>query len=333
MKKHSIQIKDADKKIWKNIKQTIPKKIFDFHVHSFHRKGFKNGIPDSLKFYLPCDTQIVLNNLHSVFPEREVSAIVMGWPNISADILKQNNYIASSSEKLGTFFLALISPQTDINYIKKIVKNNRCVGFKPYKCFAKNPEDARITDFLNQQQMEIAQENNLIITLHLSKKGGISDPVNIEDLIHLAEKYPSILWNLAHCGRSFIPDYIEKSLEKLKPLKKFNIYFDTSAVTDSEVFTLFFSFFGSDKILYGSDAPISFLHGRCVGFGYEWAFITEETHSISASFPVFPVLILYEQIKAMNKAFRKSDFSKADIKRVFYENSKKIVQNIIRGKK
>lgn len=178
----------------------------------------------------------------------------------------------------------------DVSYLESIAKKRGCVGFKPYKCFAENPEDARITDYINTEQSEVANHYGFIITLHLSRRAGISDPLNLEDLYYLSEKYPYVIWNLAHCGRFFIPDYIENVVIHLKQLLSRNIYIDTAAVTDNEVFTIVFSDFEHDRIFYGSDIPVSFLRSRCVGFGYDWAFITEETHSITASFPVAPAL-------------------------------------------
>ncbi len=326
------ELREVDRKIWSEIGQIIPENIFDFHIHCIYEGGFTGRIPDPLKIYLPCDIEAVLDNMRTVLPERKTTGIITGWPAITADLLKQNDYISSSAARNNLFFLALTAPQMDARYLENIAKKRECVGFKPYKCFADFPEDARITDYITEKQIEIADHYGLIITIHLSKRAGISDPLNLEDLDRLSEKYRSVFWNLAHCGRSFIPDYIENAAVHLKRLMKRNIYLDTAAVTDNEVFTIVFSEFGPDRILYGSDIPVSFLRGRCVGFGYDWAFITEETHSITASFPVKPALLLYEQIKAMNKAFRKTGFKMPEIEKIFFRNSEKIIQKITKGK-
>ncbi len=326
------ELREVDRKIWSEIGQVIPETIFDFHIHCFREDGFICDIPDSLKVYPPCDIEAVLSNIKTVFPERKTGCILTGWPSTSSNLVKQKDYLSSAAAKNNLFFLALINPDMDIKYLEKIVMKKECIGFKPYKCFADTPEDARITDFITKQQIEMANHHGLIITLHLSKKAGISDPQNIEDLDYLSEKYPSVIWNLAHCGRSFIPDYIEGTIPCLKRLLKPNIYFDTAAVTDSEVFTIVFSEFSPDRILFGSDIPVAFLRGKCVGFGYDWAFIAEETHKITASFPVEPALLLYEQLKAMNKAFRKTGLDRVDIENVFFKNAEKIIRKIKKGK-
>lgn len=328
----NIKIEQVDKRIWDEIKHVIPENIFDFHIHSFLDNSFYGDVPDSLRVYLPCDIDTVLYNMQLIFPERKCTGIITGWPCTTSDLIKQNNYAADSAKKNNLFFLALVNPLMDNLYLEDIVKKKECVGLKPYKCFAKNPEDARITDYLTMKQVEIANKYGLVITLHLSRRPGISDSLNLEDLYYLSEKYPDVVWNLAHCGRSFIPEYIEDAVGSLKQLMKRNIYLDTAAVTDSEVFTIVFSEFGSEKILYGSDIPVAFLRGKCVGFGYDWAFIADETHSITASFPVAPALLVYEQIKAMCRAFKKTGFIMSDIERIFFRNSEQIVRKIIKKK-
>ncbi len=327
-----IKIEHVDRKMLDEINQFIPGTIFDFHIHSFLDSGFNGGVPDSLRVYLPCDIGTVLYNMQLIFPERNKTGIITGWPCTTSDLIKQNDYAADSAKKNNLFFLALVNPLMDNLYLEDIVKKKECVGLKPYKCFAKNPEDARITDYLTMEQIEIANRYGLIITLHLSRKPGISDSLNLNDLYHLSEKYPDVVWNLAHCGRSFIPEYIEKAVGSLKQLMKRNIYFDTAAVTDSEVFTIAFSEFGSEKILYGSDIPVAFLRGKCVGFGYDWAFIADETHSITASFPVSPALLIYEQIMAMCRAFKKTGFIMSDIEKIFFRNSEQIIRKVIKNK-
>ncbi|MCM8765139.1 MAG: amidohydrolase [Candidatus Omnitrophica bacterium] len=327
-----IEIRNVDRKIWAEVSHLIPKKIFDFHIHSFIQSGFIGEIPEFLKIYLPCDIKSVLNNIRLILADRQISGLITGWPSGESDLKKQNDYIATSANENNLLFLVLTKPQLDQSYLETIIKKKQCIGFKPYKCFAKDPEEARITDYISHHQLEIANYYGLVITLHLSRRAGISDSINIEDLSLLAEKYPSIIWNLAHCGRSFIPDYLEKAIGQLSHLKKMKIYFDTAAVNDSEVFSIIFSEFGSEKILYGSDAPVGFLRGRCVGFGYDWAFIAEETHQITASFPVSPALATYEQLKAMNKAFKRLNFLDHETKKVFFKNAQEIVQSIINKK-
>ena len=64
--------------------------------------------------------------------------------------------------------------------------------------------------------------------MHLSKKYGVADEENINDLIFLSEKYPNVKWILAHCARSYSAWGIEKAAKKLRVLK--NIWYDLSLI-------------------------------------------------------------------------------------------------------
>ncbi|HXK45568.1 MAG TPA: amidohydrolase family protein, partial [bacterium] len=304
-----VQIKSVDEKIWnEEIQNLLPSRIFDFHLHTFTSKSFSGGTPDSLKIFGNCSAGAIIEKLIHLFHQKTTEFLFTGWPTSSSLLLQQNQYLAKAAEKYNFYFLALVSHKLDEKYLENLLKSEkRCLGFKPYKCFSVrvDPEDAKISDFLPEKQIEIANQYGLVITLHLSKKKGICDPENIEQLLYFVEKYPHVIWNLAHCGRSYIPHNLEKSINSLSRLKgKKQVFFDTSAVTDREVFVILFSEFGANQILFGSDAPVCFYRGRCVRFGYDWAFITQETHSITASFPVSPALLLYEQLWAMCHAIK-----------------------------
>ncbi|MGB9641971.1 MAG: amidohydrolase family protein [Candidatus Ratteibacteria bacterium] len=284
-----------------------------------------------MKIFGNCSAGAIIEKLCHLFPERTVEFLFTGYPVSSSLVLQQNQYLAKAAEKYNFYFLALVSPTLDEKYLENLLKSEkRCLGFKPYKCFSINadPEDAGISDFLPEQQIEIANDYGLIITLHLSKKKGICDPVNLEQLLYFVEKYPHVIWNLAHCGRSYIPQNLEKSINSLSQLRGKQVFFDTSAVTDREVFVILFSEFGPGQILFGSDAPVCFYRGRCVKFGYDWAFITQETHSITASFPVSPALLLYEQLWSMCHAIKVNDIKQKDVDKVLYQNAIEIIDRV-----
>lgn len=330
------ELRDVDRAIWKEeLEDFVPRTIFDFHTHVFLQDGFLGGVPDALKSYEPANFEALIENSGIVYPGRQFSGIVTGWPNPKADIAAQNRYLLEGTEKYGNLFhlLALVTPQMDSRQLYRLIDSRFVVGLKPYKCYARNadPEDARITDFLPEEQMHIANERHLIITLHLSMRKGISDRRNLEDIEMLSDRYPDISWNLAHCGRAFIPDNLERILPCLGQLRKRRIYFDIAAVTDHEVFHLLISTMGADRILFGSDAPVALLRGRCVQFGNDWAFITEETNVISASFPVSPTFVIYEQLRALRRASLRSKLSRPDIENIFHGNAELLLKEVQHG--
>ncbi|MCM8820500.1 MAG: amidohydrolase [Candidatus Omnitrophica bacterium] len=320
--------------IWeRELKTFLPEDIFDFHSHIFNIENFSKKLQKEGIFKKFCvyggREEIYYNKL--LFPGKKVRFLFAGFPYSGCDIRRQNDFVYRETQKLqGSKFFILTTPALEERYLKIWIEEKGTSGFKPYKCFSiKDPEKSRIADFLPYNQIEIANKYGLIITLHLSRKKGLADRYNFNDLLMLSDKYHSVKWNLAHCGRIFIPHYIEEIAYRLEELKNRNIYFDISAVCDSDIFSVFLSKIGPLKILFGSDNPIGLLRGRCVGLGYDWVFITEDKvpfDKMKESFgPVEPTFMIYEQLMCFRRAFTKAKLTKKDIQNIFYNNARKLL--------
>jgi len=295
-------------------------------------------VPDALKYYEPAGFKSLRKNLETVYPSRKISCLVCGWPNPASAVELQNRYIVREVARAAegsAYGLVLVTPEMRAARIAEFMREPGIVGLKPYKCYARgaDPEDARIRNFLTDGQMALADEQRLVITLHLSMRKGISDPRNLDDIEMLAEKYPGIAWNLAHCGRAFIPENMEAIMPALRRLRKKRIYFDIAAVNDSEVFYTLLSGIGPDRILFGSDIPVGLLRGRCVQFGNDWSFIAENTHSITAVFPVVPTFQIYEELRTFRRAARRYRITRRDIGKVFFGNAEGIIREVANGRK
>ncbi len=330
-----VELREVDKTIWREeIENFLPERIFDFHCHIFKRDGFHSSIPKEIKIYLPGNLNSLIKRSEILFPKRKMKYLLTGWPIPSSDLIKQNEFVFHQIEtaQKETFGLMTISPDMKPDYLIREIQNKGFIGFKPYKCFSqgKDPEDSRIEDFLPKGQLEVADQYRLIITLHLSKKKGISEPQNLEDLERFFSDYPNVIWNLAHCGRAFIPENLEKALPTLKRWNKknINVYYDTAAVNDSEVFYLLLTEIGVKRILFGSDNPIGFLRGKCIGLGYDWTFITEDKFSFKESFgKVKPTFLLYEELRALKRAAQRANLLNEEIEDIFYRNAERILSS------
>ncbi len=326
-----LKWRNIDKIIWKEeLEDFLPERIFDFHNHVFSPAGFHDSLPKELEIYLPSNLNSLRERNEILFPKRRIKYLLTGWPGPSSDLEKQNEFVFRQMKTVQKEVLGLmtVSPDMKLDYLIKEIKDKGFIGFKPYKCFslAKDPEDSRIEDFLPKGQLEVANQYRLIITLHLSKKKGISESQNLDDLERLSSDYPNVIWNLAHCGRAFIPQNLEPALLRLKTLKHRKICYDTAAVTDSEVFYLLLAEIGFERVLYGSDNPVGFQRGKCVGLGYDWAFITEDKFSLKESFgKVEPTFLLYEELRALKRAAKRVNLSKKEIENVFYRNAERIL--------
>src|SRR5207302_8954777 len=85
------------------------------------------------------------------------------------------------------------------------IRQHRFVGFKCYRWYSVTGDvnECRITDFMPDHLVAVANHYGLMIMLHVAKKAAIADAENLADLERLTAKYPRVRWVLAHCARSY----------------------------------------------------------------------------------------------------------------------------------
>jgi predicted TIM-barrel fold metal-dependent hydrolase len=118
---------------------------------------------------------------------------------------------------------------------------------------------------------------------------------------------------LAHVGRSF-------NHRTVRGLTAFtdrpNIVVDTSAITEPESIKFALGTLGVDRVLYGSDYPISHFRGRCVtaGDSFQWIYADEMNNPRMT-------LIGIESLLSHRKAAEDLGLRRAEIERIFYGNA------------
>ena len=115
----------------------------------------------------------------------------------------------------------------------------------------------------------------------------------------------------------------------MKPYE--NIFFDTSAVTESGAFQAIINSFGHKRLLYGSDFPITHIRGKCVSIADQFVWLTAEnlqnlskrnnTHHLNQ---LEPTLVGYESILALREAAVLMNLSITDVEDIFLNNAKNI---------
>ncbi len=116
--------------------------------------------------------------------------------------------------------------------VERQIVEDGFLGLKPYRLYTTtgDPKESRITDFLPEHQLEVADRYGLGIILQLSKSGGVADDDNINDLERLSERYAHVRFIMAHCARAFYPQPLDRVGERLARLR--NVYFDSAAVCE-----------------------------------------------------------------------------------------------------
>lgn len=315
----------ADDQIWQEeLASFVPLRIFDAHVHLLDRQHVPAGQATT---WTNTDMLGLQRWANRLYPGREVHFLVLGTPIVGIDVANHNRWLANEVQRDSRSRVhRLVTPHCDIDEIRRSITTQGFTGLKPYRLFSSTGDVAqcRIRDFLPPAQLELANELELWVTLHLSRFHGCADEQNLADLTqYTTQRYPRIKWILAHCARSFTYWPIQQAIDRLRDLP--NIWYDTSAVTDVRPLITLFSREDRSRILYGSDGvDATYFHGQYVALGRSWQALDVDSLQPTLAFPHCdgrPILAIYEQLLAMKHAAEIVGLSATEIDAIFYDNA------------
>ena len=328
----AIEIRDIDKQIWQEeLEEFVPQKIYDAHTHIYlpehdHEEKSFVGL-DWIHQYTPkMDHEELSRTYALLFPGRQVHSLLFGWPFEKPNFDGINQFVSEQAarNRLSVPFM-LTPPSLTPDELAKQIDSGGFRGLKPYLFWTEKRWDASIIDIIPERLIEVADEKELIITLHLSKKAGIADEENIKQLVYLSDKYPKVRWIMAHAARASVVWPLQRAIDRIKDLP--NLWYDVSSVTDSTVYSLLFRKVPLDRIMFGSDIPSDLARGKLIGFGFAWALMTEDViarldtnHCDSR-----PTFVLYETLRSARWAMLGEGFSREQIEDFFFNNAVKLL--------
>jgi len=319
-----ISLKPIDIDIFENeLNSFLPKKIFDMHTHLWSEKHIGQCVENS-GLRVEMDFMGLKECCSTLFPGRKMHFALLGTPIKHIEYNDHNNWLAQEAAKdsLSQAFMLTI-PNMTSEFLLEQIEENCYAGFKPYRVFAEDMDEARIKDYLPENQMEVANEKGLCVTLHLAKFDGVADKYNQNDLKLFTNKYPGIKWILAHCARCFNSRFLEQSIYFLKDLP--NIFYDTSAVCDLHSHILLLKHEDKKRILYGSDLlAASGVRGKYISYGNAWEYYKGNQHL--AYCDPEATFVIYEQLRAQKQAAEIIGLTTDEVQDMFYNNAMRLLQ-------
>ena len=335
-----FELTDLDRQIWREELQAfVPHRIFDIHAHVY--QWASNTDPD--KQNSPCrellgdrfadapwDLLDACDGL--LMPGREVHRLAFPFPfKESCDFEASNRFVAEQVQPdPASGALMLVHPDMSADDLDEKIDRHGFLGFKAYRFYSSTGDavDCRITDFLPQHQIAVADRRRLLIMMHLAKRDAIADPENLADLERLSERYPNARWILAHCARSYSSWPIERAASLLRRLA--NVWYDVSSVCESDAIAGLLDTVGPDRVMYGSDdVPVGVLRGKYISFGHAWAYLSETNHSLDLSH-CRPQMTFtrYEQLRAMSRAAGNLSLTRRQIEAIFHDTAMGLVESV-----
>lgn len=316
----------------KELNSFVPDKVLDAHTHIWSRAISGSDVPDG---YRPLDDELTIDVWHermnSLFPHRlQGGLIIPGVLNGTlGNLEKQNAFV--SREALSDDLCRpsmFVTPEMDIDYVRQEVKRLNVAGLKCYHyASTKQPTwDSDIPDFLSEDLVRVAHEEELCITLHMVKPRAVADPSNQYWIRKYCEKYPNMKMILAHAARSFNPIHAMEGLNNLRGIP--NLWCDMAAVTEVGACEAIIEILGHDRLLWGSDFPVSHIRSRCVSIGdtFAWIYPEDLIHQqhltdISTSF----ILNGLESLRILKQAVWHRRLNTNQTEDIFFRNLSKII--------
>ena len=328
------RMEPLDRQIWEEeLSEFVPNRIFDAHCHIYQADfdlNYRDALARKQDFktetvWIDCDIDTVRQVESVLMPGRQITRLAFPFPFYRCDFRKSNEFTGREARKeSGSAGLMLVEPSMPAHEVEKTILKHRLLGLKPYPRYCPNREfGCRITDFLPEHQIAVADRYGLLIMLHVGMKKSFADPRNVSDMLRLADRYPRAQWILAHGARSFSPYPIEKAAPSFRGLP--NVWYEVSAVCCMESFDVLFSQVDTDRILYGADSgDVAFSRGKIVFYGSNWGDLTPSTNQLGGELTFF----LYEQLRAMRRAAIRLGLTRKQIQDIFFTTGDRLVRSV-----
>ncbi|MFA6376970.1 MAG: amidohydrolase family protein, partial [Candidatus Paceibacterota bacterium] len=248
------------------ISQWLPATIIDAHLHCQFRQNHENMFNPNAKYP---------GGMFSCFPwseHREIlrkifgrrirqKVVLLGFP--FSEWEEENNKHLFSLVDIGTRFIPVLTMTAEKSATRvEEMLDRGFSGIKMYPTRAQKSSSTRIIDVFLEEVLGVADKKSLPIILHLPQ----DIFANLDELIFLAKKFKKISFVVAHMGNVYL--YDKRFLEALQKISKVpNVLFDTAMVADPQVLAEALAILGSQRIIYGSDAPFSYIRGRFYNSG------------------------------------------------------------------
>lgn len=246
-------------------------------------------------------------------------------PCAGLDVQAANDLVASEMQRSASCRgLMIIRPDDDPVHVETQLQRHRFDGFKVYHLFAARPDTFHATqdEFLPPWAWELAHTYRLVIMMHLVRAKALSDQLNQSYIQSNCRRYPNAKLILAHAARGFNANHTINAISNLRGLE--NVWFDSSAVCEPSALEAIIENFGTTRLLYGSDFPVSELRGRCVSVGDGFYWLHDNNAKWDEWLHGSPQLIGIESLIALRQACRRMKLIDRDVERIFCINANEL---------
>ena len=339
-----FEVTEYDKKVYEEqLKDFLPDKIFDVHVHVWLRSLLD---PEDYKKTVRTVTwpgrvakdnslEDLQESFRLMFPDKQCEALMFTSGRASR---ANNDYVAECSKKSGWPALYYSHPEESADEIEERIRAGHFLGLKGYLNLSPEyiPEkEIRIFDFFPHHQLERLNKLGGIMMLHIPRDGRLQDPVNLAQMIEIYKRYPNIRLIIAHIGRAYTEPDIGNAFDILREEAP-NMVFDFTANCYDKAIEECVKFTGPKRMLFGSDLPILRMRTHRITEGGNYVNLVPKglygdvsydghMREVDEERAKTITFFMYEELLAFKRVAEKLGLTKQDVEDIMYNNSKKLV--------
>lgn len=340
-----FEVTENDRKIYEGqIKDFLPDRIIDIHTHVWkgvdtNRSERNVSWPARVAPHNPIED--ITEAYKLFFPGKTVTPLIFGNGIESlADVGPRNDYVVESMKRSGYPALYYCHPEQTADEVEREIFKHGFLGIKSYLSLSPAyipTDEIRIFDFFPPHILEMINKNKLMVMLHIPRSGRLRDPVNVEQIKMICEKYPDIRLVIAHVGRAYCKCDVGNAFEELKDYK--DLCFDFTANCNPYIFEQMLGCVSTDRIMFGSDEPI--LRMRCHRIEEDGRYVNiipkglygdvsgdKNMREVSGAEADAITFFMYEEIIAMKTALAARGMGKEEAEKLFFSNADKLIREL-----
>jgi len=343
---------EVDRAFWlEHLEDWVPQRLLDAHTHIANPAHRLVPMSDTMRrqywvneLFEPIDAPTAERCYRTVFPRRELSCVAFGMPDLDFDLDAGNAYLQAECPPRGWRSLAVAKPDWTAAKVASLLDAPGVIGVKPYySLISLNREtrdahlEASIFDFLPHHILEVVNDRQAWVTLHVPKAARLGHPDNLREIRELRRRYPHIILVIAHLGRCYTEPHALEALPQLADDP--GVYLDTSAVLNPASHRVALQHFGPRRVLYGSDNPIFYMRGRREY--RDRTYVNRTSHPFYFNQDREPpevearyTLFMYEDMFAIRQACETLGISdRKEIAAIFHDNAADLIGSILDRKR
>jgi predicted TIM-barrel fold metal-dependent hydrolase len=342
---------EVDRAFWaEHLEGWVPRRLLDAHTHIMDPRYRRVPMTEAMRkqywvseVFEPIDFAGADRCHALVFPNRQLSCVAFGIPDLDFDLEAGNDYVVQGCAERGWHSLVVLRPESTPDRIAQALARPGVIGVKPYYSLIGVNRDTRdayleagIFDFLPHPILELLNDRHAWVTLHVPKAARLGHPDNLREIRELRRRYPDVVLVLAHLGRCYTEPHAREALPQLADDP--GIYFDTSAVLNPACHRIALECLGPARILYGTDNPILYMRGRrqyrdrtyINRTNHPFHFNRErEAPEVEATYTLY----MYEDLRALRQACDTLGITdRPSIEAIFHDNAARLIESVLRRK-